>query len=325
MSGITLSILDVGHGNSAVLVDTEGVVVIDCGPGTALLEFIRQAAIDQIDVLLISHADKDHIEGVISLVESRQCKIGQVRLNSDALKRSKLWGDLVYLLEEFELGVELTTRQSEEFDQGQISIRVLAPRPALAAIGPGGNDKKGRRLTSNSTSAVIKLMHNETAVALFPGDIDEVGLENMLEDKQDMAAPIVVFPHHGGKSGSRDIEAFARQFCQAVSPDTVLFSIGRRKYDTPQPSVVAAVRESLPGVRVACTQLSKRCTDELPRTPPGHLTAAFARGKEHCECCGGTFTVLLDGALPRLLPDREEHASFIRDVASRSLCLRELE
>ena len=32
-----LFILDVGHGNSAVLVDTEGIVVIDAGPRTALL------------------------------------------------------------------------------------------------------------------------------------------------------------------------------------------------------------------------------------------------------------------------------------------------
>ncbi len=43
----SLSILDEGHGNSAVLVDTDGVVVIDVGPGSALMEFLRQEGIEK--------------------------------------------------------------------------------------------------------------------------------------------------------------------------------------------------------------------------------------------------------------------------------------
>ncbi|MHC4179744.1 MAG: ComEC/Rec2 family competence protein, partial [Planctomycetota bacterium] len=265
--------------------------------------------------------DKDHIEGVISLMESGQA-IGRIRLNSDALKSSNLWKHLVYLLEGFDCGAELTTQHSGIFDQGEISIRVLAPRPALALIGPGGEDKKGRKLTSNSTSAVIKLVQNEQSVVLFPGDIDEVGLENLLEDNQDLTAPLMVFPHHGGKSGIRDLAMFTRWLFDAVKPETVIFSIGRGKYDTPQPTIVSTLRESSAEVRVACTQLSKHCADELPSTLPNHLTVAYARGKERRECCGGTFTVSLDDPVPTLLPSREGHASFIRAVAPRALCMR---
>ncbi len=62
MQGLSrsISILDVGHGNGAVLVDDNGVVVIDAGPGSALLEFLRHEGIDRINVLLISHADKGY-------------------------------------------------------------------------------------------------------------------------------------------------------------------------------------------------------------------------------------------------------------------------
>ncbi len=38
----TLTILDVGHGNSAVLVDSEGVVVIDAGLKSSLLEYLTE-------------------------------------------------------------------------------------------------------------------------------------------------------------------------------------------------------------------------------------------------------------------------------------------
>lgn len=35
-----ISILDVGHGNSSVIRDGEMVLIVDAGPGTALLEYL---------------------------------------------------------------------------------------------------------------------------------------------------------------------------------------------------------------------------------------------------------------------------------------------
>jgi hypothetical protein len=39
----TLTILDVGHGNSAVLADAEGVAVIDAGPKAGLLQYLSDS------------------------------------------------------------------------------------------------------------------------------------------------------------------------------------------------------------------------------------------------------------------------------------------
>jgi len=61
-------IVDVKHGNSAVLIDTDGVVVIDAGNGSKLLEFLSNRQITTIDVLILSHADGDHIGGVMALL-----------------------------------------------------------------------------------------------------------------------------------------------------------------------------------------------------------------------------------------------------------------
>ena len=49
-----LVILDVGHGNSAVLVDDEQVVVIDADPKSGLLEYLTQNDIKTIDTILLS-------------------------------------------------------------------------------------------------------------------------------------------------------------------------------------------------------------------------------------------------------------------------------
>lgn len=76
----SLSILDVGHGNCAVIRDTKGIVVIDTGAGSALLEYLRQERILQIDVLILSHADKDHIGGLVGVLASNEIKVRRICL-----------------------------------------------------------------------------------------------------------------------------------------------------------------------------------------------------------------------------------------------------
>src|SRR5712692_10484656 len=117
MTEPNVTILDVGHGNCAVLVDDK-VVVIDAGPGTTLLDFLKEEGIKEVAVVLISHADEDHIKGLVSLLESQTVLVRLVRINSDGVKNSPTWNDLMYLLDEankdgsvrFEVG--LTTNQT---------------------------------------------------------------------------------------------------------------------------------------------------------------------------------------------------------------------
>src|SRR5271170_7946139 len=62
----SLTVLDVGHGSCAILAEVTRIIVFDAGPKTGLLEFLLQHQIDTIDLVMISHADRDHIEGLIA-------------------------------------------------------------------------------------------------------------------------------------------------------------------------------------------------------------------------------------------------------------------
>src|SRR5437016_3755628 len=121
--------------------DTEGVVVIDAGPGSALLEFLKQEGIERVDVILISHADKDHIAGLLAIIASEEFEIGRVRLNSDADKTSDLWDDLVYILtrahtaKQLDFSPALTVADTGLFNQGMVNIEILAPDQYIAARG----------------------------------------------------------------------------------------------------------------------------------------------------------------------------------------------
>lgn len=323
-----LTILDVGHGNCAILQSNHGVTIIDTGPGSHLLEYLTQEGIQRIDTILISHSDKDHIGGLAGLLAQRGPEIRQICLNTDAIKRTDSWDDILWILDRLDLHdvvdvqVSLTRNVSKKngiFDQGPVRVEILGPSIALAAKGPGGLDRQGRKIEHNSISAVIRLSIGNEPIALLPGDLDEVGLDDLLNSCDDIHAPILVYPHHGGRSGRSDPSAFARRLCELVRPETVVFSIGRGRFRTPRPEVVETIRQHDRQIRIACTQLSKRCAVKVPNLAAFHLNPEFSGGRETRVCCAGTLVIDLDA--PReLSPSHEEHLDFIRQAAPLALC-----
>ena len=95
-------------------------------------------------MVLLSHADQDHISGLIYLLASTEVTIERVRLNTDAAKHTQLWKNLVYELElqesqgKLNWEVQLTDDSDEDYSVGKVAIDVVAPGKALAALGPGG-------------------------------------------------------------------------------------------------------------------------------------------------------------------------------------------
>lgn len=324
-----LCIVDVGHGNCAVVTDRNGeVVVIDAGLRNGLLEFLRNHGIVLIRTVYLSHADEDHIGGLINVLAAGTVRIGRVVLNGDASKGTKVWGDLLLALrcaerdgaiERWKVGLT----KGERENLSDVVVAVLAPSQYLAAKAVAGEDRQGRRISSNTMSAVIRVDAHGQPVALLAGDIDGVGLDDLLADREteSLRAPILVYPHHGGRPGTREIEPFAEKLLRAISPALVVFSVGRQRKGYPRLETVSALRRFLPDARIVCTQLSKDCSEHLPTASTGHLSQAFALGSADGASCGGTVLVALDtgGAVQ---PEANAHREFIRACVETPMCLR---
>lgn len=323
-----IAILDVGHGASAALVDAEGVVVIDTAPGETLLEFLERRGITRIDAVLISHADEDHLGGVIQLLTDPDKHVGVVYLNPDPLRDTDIWHDFRVTIDSepvkqrTRVCVGLTEATSELLRRQDVEIRVLAPSAANAAASVGGRDMRGRRQTANSLSAVVALGVGGPWEVLFAGDIDHAGLENLLAGGHPLQARILVFPHHGGRTAGGSMEAFARRLCEEVQPEVVVFTIGRGIHNTPRPEVVTAVKSAVPAAHIACTQLSLHCASSLPSEHPAHLTVEPARGKPSRRCCAGTIVIQLGQDSLACQPLLDEHLAFIATSAPTALCRR---
>ena len=90
-------ILDVGHGNSTVVEDSNHVSIIDGGQKETLMRFLDERRIHKIDTIIVSHADADHFGGISLLLANSKFRVGQVFVNPDP-RNSKVWEDFVSVM-----------------------------------------------------------------------------------------------------------------------------------------------------------------------------------------------------------------------------------
>ncbi len=319
-------ILDVGHGNSAVLVDAQRVIVVDVGTGDSLLTFLSERGIKEIEALLISHADADHIAGASTLLIQPGIRVHKVRVNPDAKQDSDSWymfrSAVKVAREQYAVDVrpEISTGTSQDFEITESTIEVLHPPPEEALGGVGGHRLDQSVITANGLSAVVRISCNGRSV-LLPGDLDASGLRVMLDSASQLEAEILVFPHHGGRPGRDDPATFAAQLCETVKPRMVVFSIGRGRFNMPRPDVIGAVLKTLPDVHIACTQLSELCAENLPAENPKHLSGLPGSGITDNKCCAGTIHIDCSRSVGESSPSREGHRAFIAAFAPSALCL----
>lgn len=321
----SLTILDVGHGNSAVVIQPEGTVVIDAGIGPTLLDFLTQNDIAHISTIIISHADKDHIGGLVGILSSGEFTFSDIFLNTDSDKESSAWDDLLYELDilhaagRIAFNVSLTAGDEVPPDLGDTKISILSPNRYLTGKGPGSRDRKKRRITSNSISGVILISRHENPIALLCGDMDRIGLDGIIESRVSAHARYLVFPHHGGNPGNDDISGFSKDVFQLTSPEVLIFSIGRGRYDTPNPIIIDIAKSQLPDITILCTQLSERCHSVMPLERSEFHSNYSSRGYEESKCCAGTVVINLDQPAD-YLPENKKHQEYIANCVATPIC-----
>lgn len=214
------------------------------------------------------------------------------------------------------------TEIPQTLQNGRARLEVRHPDMVMAGTGPTRRHPTLGRLSPNTLSVVVRVHLADRPAVLLAADMDAVALEHIRQAGHDLAAPVLVFPHHGGLPGSADPAEFAKELTALVRPDLVVFSIrSGRQLGNPHPDIVAGVRSAAPDAHIACTQMSCRCHDAGKKVPGDHLALRFGAGRSKGRSCAGTLIVThaTDGLL--FEPPLVRHRQFITTHVDNPLCL----
>ncbi len=209
----TITWLEVGQGNAAVIQTRSEVVVIDTGPAWGkdshaaaftLIPFLKQQGIAHIDRLIITHADRDHRGGV------------------NALEAAFSVGDVW-------VGEPIDAFPQQRFCQAGITWEADAVDFAFLWPPQAGKHE------GNNASCVLRVRVDGHTV-VFTGDIDKT-VERRLARWYQAPVDIIEAPHHGSDTST------GRVLLNAWRPRHVVVSAGyRNPYGMPHRSVLRRVR-----------------------------------------------------------------------------------
>lgn len=212
------TLLDVGQGLAAVVQTRNHVLVFDAGPrfssgfntGEAVIApYLRVQGRWQIDTLLVSHGDNDHIGGVAGL--RADMPVGQV---------------LSSVPQQIDGAEPCLAGQHWQWDG--VDFLILNPGERVYV---GGRE-------DNNRSCVLRVQAGRHSV-LLSGDIERAA-ESMLAKSlgRKLASDVLVVPHHGSRTSS------SLEFLDAVSPTLALFPVGyRNRYGFPKAQIVRRYAE----------------------------------------------------------------------------------
>jgi beta-lactamase superfamily II metal-dependent hydrolase len=260
--------IDVGQGDATFIVTPGGrTVLVDGGKNDKALAFLAwKYRLDEpgnrlgIDLVVLSHADGDHIKGLVKVVGHPRIDVKKVIHSGIAryeegfttglgntkgsggdrvlVSRHSSTGDLdgqALDTDDFEDWIAAIKAEGAEYeavDSGtgmcplgdpSVQMEILGPRLVKHGGKPAFKWFSSASKTINGNSVVFRLTCGSVS-ALFPGDVNKPGGRHLLGDphiKDTLASHVFKAPHHGSKD-------FSRTFYRAVRPQVTIVSSGEK-------------------------------------------------------------------------------------------------
>lgn len=189
-SGLRCTFLSVGHGCSVLIESPNGsVVVYDVGCISApdfakrvLSQAIWERRRRAIDLLLLSHADSDHFNGVRGLLGT--VPVRRVVLSPAFLKTSQRGAvETLESIRQYGVPIDAVVNEDMIADDPAVELRVLHPESSTSYD------------SDNAGSLVIEVRYAGRSL-LLTGDLEDSGLRALLKQAP-RPIDILMAPHHG--------------------------------------------------------------------------------------------------------------------------------
>jgi len=212
---VTVTAFNVGKADALVIQTENSVTVIDAGnkgDGKYIDKFLTNQGIDTVDLLLITHFDKDHVGGASRVINKLNVK--QV------------------LVPNYESGIDEYTSFVEKIEETETPVTKLdfgasydwAPDDIACTVYASERDNYGRD-EENDFSLVMYMQHGENTF-LFTGDAEDPRQQEIMAlglGKVDF----LKFPYHGNYLSTTE------QFLDTFDPKYTVVCCSEKEYADP--------------------------------------------------------------------------------------------
>lgn len=233
--------LDVGQGDSIYIKTPQNhQILVDAGAGDSVIDELSEVIpfFDKsIDLIVLTHPDKDHVEGFSSVLE--KYKVENVLLTG-VQKESKIYEEVLEKILKEDCTVFIAQAGSD-FKIGEVILDIIFPLNQAFATDPK---------ESNNVAVAMRVIYKDKII-LLTADLEEE-IENKLAGRyKNLQANIFKAGHHGSKTSTSE------KFLKAAKPDVVVISAGKNNsYGHPHQEVVERLEKF--GTKIRRTDLEGR-------------------------------------------------------------------
>jgi competence protein ComEC len=234
---LQVTIIDVGQGSANLVQFPGGYTALIDGGGFSdntafdvgqkiVAPLLWRLKIATVDLVVLSHANSDHLNGLLYILEHFHVK--EVWSNGEA-SSSKGYRQWRRLIGDLDVRHAPWRRLPAVTDHQGVQLRILAP--------PGDFKQRGaieRWRDLNNNSLVLHLKHRDISF-LFTGDIKAPAEKDLTSrlGAAGLQSTFLIIPHHGSRHSS------TVPFLEAVGPKEALISAGfRNRFGFPHANVL---------------------------------------------------------------------------------------
>jgi competence protein ComEC len=206
-----------------MLLDGGGSAMYDVGTNT-VLPYLHRRGIRSLSMLLNSHPDDDHLQGLESVAEEMPIQLIAI---PQSLTNSEEYNSLKQTAVRKKITLQgLSTGQEIRIEEG-LKITVLHP---------GGETYLQNN--NNNQSLVLRISYGDFSI-LLTGDIEKEAMQSLLAEGALNNTTIVKVPHHGSKG------SLLPEFYQELQARYAVISVGNNNlFGHPNPATLAMLEEA---------------------------------------------------------------------------------
>ena len=209
LAPLTVTLLKVGKADAIVALSGSHALMIDAGEeddGEEVVEFLRNHHIEEVDAMIITHFDQDHVGGADTVLEEFPVKTVYVPAYEGTHPE---YLDFLTAAETASVPLQ---RLTEAVSFGFGDAEILIEPPASYEISDSTVD------FDNNFSLITTLTHGKIRM-VFTGDAEKQRIRQWLADSQPAPCDFLKVPHHGiyNKALEELFETLAPQYAVICS------------------------------------------------------------------------------------------------------------